>query len=166
MTITPAAPSPFQPAFKRIAQQGRHDDIFVVIAMLSGTSTDEVFRQAEALGLPTVGPYYAWVDGDIIAKLLARNGLVATVWKECRGYKDLPEVAIAMVDYDADWEVGRCVLFHRNTSRETKASQPYVIDPYAHADAKLHLRVGTAELNALPPAWYIGVTPMGKTTAK
>ena len=66
----------------------------------------------------------------MIAKLLAANGLVATVWKECDSYKDLPEVAIIMVDYDADWEVGRCALYHRGTASDGKTAQPYVVDPY------------------------------------
>lgn len=156
----------FQPAFKRVAQQGRHDDTFAVIAMLTGKAMDAIFRQAEDLGLPKVGPFHAWIDGDMIAKLLAGNGLVATVWKECANYKDLPEVAIVMVDYDADWEVGRCVLYHRGSSSDGKTAQPYVVDPYPHADSRLHLRVGTADLAGLPPAWFIGVTQMNKTTAK
>ena len=163
---TTSTPTSFQPAFKRIGQQDRHDDAICVIAMLSGKTTDAIIRQAEGLGLPKVGPYHAWIDGDMIAKLLAGNGLVATVWKECTSYKDLPEVAIVMVDYDADWEVGRCVLYHRNTSSDGKTAQPYVVDPYPHTDTKLHLRVGTTDLNGLPPSWYIGVTQMAKAAGK
>ncbi len=165
MATTPT-PTSFQPAFKRIGQQDRHGDAICVIAMLSGKTTDAIIRQAEGLGLPKVGPYHAWIDGDMIAKLLAGNGLVATVWKECTSYKDLPEVAIVMVDYDADWEVGRCVLYHRNTSSDGKTAQPYVVDPYPHTDTKLHLRVGTTDLNGLPPSWYIGVTQMAKAAGK
>ena len=164
--VTTTNSSSEQPTLGRGAQQGRHDDIFAVISMLTGKTTDAIFRQAEGLGMPKVGPFHAWIDGDMIAKLLAGNGLVATVWKECTSYKDLPEVAIVMVDYDADWEVGRCALYHRGTSNDGKTAQPYVVDPYAHADTKLHLRVGTAELAGLPPAWYIGVSQMAKTTAK
>jgi hypothetical protein len=103
----------------------------------------------------------------MIAKLLAAHGLVATVWKECaKGYADLPEVAIAMVSYDADWEVGRCVVYHRNTSADGKTAQPYVVDPYQHADSRMHTRVGTADLAGLPPSWYIGVTQMQKAAGK
>ena len=156
----------FQPAFKRIGQHDRHEDALCVIAMLSGKTTDAIFRQAEGLGLPKVGPYHAWIDGDMIARLLAGNGLVATVWKECTSYKDLPEVAIVMVDYDVDWEIGRCVLYHRNTASDGKSAQPYVVDPYPHTDTKLHLRVGTADLGTLPPSWYIGVTQMTKAAGK
>ena len=165
MATTPN-PTSFQPTFRRVAQQGRHDDIFAVISMLTGKTTDAIFRQAEGLGLPKVGPFHAWIDGDMIAKLLAGGGLVATVWKECSSYKELPEVAIGMVDYDADWEVGRCALYHRGTSSDGKTAQPYLVDPYPHADSKLHLRVGTAELSGLPPSWFIGVTQMAKTAGK
>ena len=163
---TPPNSTTFQPSFKRVAQQGRHDDTFAVLAMLTGKAMDAIFRQAEELGLPKIGPFHAWIDGDMIAKLLAGNGLVATVWKECANYKDLPEVAIVMVDYDADWEVGRCVLYHRGSSSDGKTAQPYVVDPYPHADSKLHLRIGTAELNGLHPSWFIGVTQMNKAVAK
>ena len=163
---TPPNSTTFQPAFKRVAQQDRHDDTLAVIAMLTGKTLDAIFRQAEGLGLPKIGPFQAWIDGDMIAKLLAGNGLVATVWKECANYKDLPEIAIVMVDYDADWEVGRCVLYHRGTSSDGKTVQPYVVDPYPHADGKLHLRVGAADLNGLPPSWFIGVTQMAKTAGK
>ena len=61
----------FQPAFKRVAQQGRHDDTFAVIAMLTNKPMEAIFRQAEGLGLPKIGPFHAWIDGDMIAKLLA-----------------------------------------------------------------------------------------------
>lgn len=166
MATTPT-PTTVQPAFKRVTQgDDRHADTFAVIAMLTGKSLQDILRQAEGLGLPKSGPYFPWIDGDMIAKLLAAHGLVATVWKECIAFsKDVPEVAIAMVDYDADWEVGRCVLYHRNTSSDGKTTQSYVIDPYPHADAKLNLRTG-ADITALTPAWFIGVSQMAKTTAK
>ena len=157
----------FQPAFKRVAQQDRHDDTFAAIAILTGKTLDSIMRQAENMGLPKIGPYFSWIDGDMIAKLLAAHGLVATVWKECaKGYADLPEVSLVCVSYDSEWEVGRCVVYHRNTASDGKTAQPYVVDPYPHVDSRLHLRVGTADLAALPPAWYIGITQMAKTTAK
>ena len=163
-TIT--TPSNFQPVFKRVAQQDRHDDIICVLAMLTGKTAESILRQGETLGLPKVGPYWPFADGDFIARLLASHGLVATVWKDCTSYKEISEVAIASVDANLEWEVARCVLYHRNTSQDGKTAQPYVVDPYPHTDSKLHLRVGTAELNALPPTWYIGVTQMNKGAVK
>ena len=167
MATTPTTSISFQPAFKRVAQQGRHDDTFAAIAILTGKTLDSIMRQAETMGLPKIGPFHSYIDGDMIAKLLAAHGLVAAIWKECaKGYVDLPEVAIAMVSYDADWECGRCVVYHRNTASDGKTSQPYVVDPYPHADSQLHLRVGTAALAELPPAWFIGVTQMNKAATK
>lgn len=167
MATTPTTPTTFQPAFKRVAQQDRHDDTFAAIATLTGKTLDSIMRQAETMGLPKIGPYFPWIDGDMIAKLLAAHGLVAGVWKECaRGYADLPEVAIASVEANLEWECGRCVLYHRNTSSDGKTAQPYVVDPYPHSDTKMHLRIGTAELNALQPSWYIGVTQMQKAAGK
>ena len=157
----------FQPAFKRVAQQGRHDDTFAAIAILTGKTLDSIMRQAETMGLPKIGPFHSYIDGDLIARICAAQGLVCSIWKECtKGYAELPEVAIAMVSYDADWEVGRCVVYHRNTASDGKTSQPYVVDPYPHADSRQHLLVGTAALAELPPAWFIGVTQMNKTAAK
>ena len=153
-------PSNFQPAFKRLAQQGRHDDTFAVIAMLTNKPIEAIFRQAEGLGLPKIGPFHAWIDGDMIAKILAANGLVATVWKECNSYKDLPEVAIIMVDYDADWEVGRCVVFHRMRSTDGKTVQAYCVDSATGKPA------ANTDLTGLTPSWFIGVTQMQKASGK
>lgn len=167
MASAPTTTTSFQPAFKRVAQQGRHDDTFAAIAILAGKTLDSIMRQAETMGLPKIGPFHSYIDGDLIARVCAAHGLVCTVWKECpKGYAELPEVAIAMVSYDADWECGRCVVYHRNTSADGKTAQPYVVDPYPHADNRLHLRVGTAALAELPPAWFIGVTQMNKAAAK
>lgn len=167
MANTPNTSTPFQPAFKRVAQQDRHDDTFAAIATLTGKTLDSIMRQAEAMGLPKTGPYFPWIDGDMIAKLLAAHGLVAGVWKECqKGYAEMPEVAIASVDANLEWECGRCVVYHRNISADGKTSQPYVVDPYPHADSRLHLRVGTADLASLPPAWFIGVGQMQKSAGK
>ena len=157
----------FQPAFKRVAQQGRHDDTFAAIAILTGKTLDSIMRQAETMGLPKIGPFHSYIDGDLIARICAAHGLVCSIWKECtKGYAELPEVAIAMVSDDAEWEVGRCVVYHRNTASDGKTSQPYVVDPYPHTESRLHLRVGTAALADLPPAWFIGVTQMNKAAAK
>ena len=97
---------------------------------------------------------------------MAAHGLVATVWKEAKSYNDLPEVSLALVSYDESYEVGRAVIYHRNTSADGKTAQPYVVDPYPHADSRQHLRVGTAALAELPPAWFIGVTQMNKAAGK
>ena len=167
MANAPTTSPSFQPAFKRVAQQDRHDDTFAAIAILTGKTLDSIMRQAETMGLPKTGPYFPWIDGDMIAKLLAAHGLVAGVWKECqKGYAEMPEVAIASVDANLEWECGRCVVYHRNTSADGKTVQPYVVDPYPHADSRLHLRVGTADLAGLSPTWFIAVGQMQKSAGK
>lgn len=158
MATTPqATPTGFNPFFKRVSQgDDRHADIFAVCAMLTNKSLADIQRQAETLGVPKSGPYYPFLDGDMIAKILIEHGLVATVWKESFHFDELPDVAIAMVSYDSTVESGRCVLFHRQRMTDGKIT-PYVVDPYPHSDAKLHLRVGKSELASLTPSWYIGV---------
>ncbi|WP_138514546.1 hypothetical protein [Rhodoferax bucti] len=160
---TALVPSNFQPHFKRVAAgEDRHADVYCVIASLVGNAKtlDDIRKQAETLGVPKTGPYYPYIDGDLIAKLLAGYGLVATVWKESKDFKDLPDVAIAMVDYDADWEVGRCVVFHRMRSADGKTAQSYCVDSSAGKPAV------TTDLTGLIPSWYIGVTQMQKTSSK
>lgn len=134
--------------------------------MLCNKSLAAIFKQAETLGLPKVGPYWLYADGYFIARLLAAHGLVAIVWKESKSYTELPEVALALVSYDESYEVGRAVVYHGNTSAGGKTAQPYVVDPYPHTDSKLHVRMGTTALAELQPSWYIGVTRMKKTAGK
>ena len=167
-THTAAPAASFKPFFQRISQgEDRHADVLACCAMLCNKGLADIFKQAETLGLPKACPYYAYaVDGDFIARLLAAHGLVATVWKEAKSYTEFPEVALALVSYDETYEIGRAVLYHRNTSADGKTAQPYVVDPYPHADPRLHLRVGTAALAELPPAWFIGITQMRKTAGK
>lgn len=155
----------FKPLFNRVQQADRHDDVLAVIASLGGTTLDNIRQQAEVFGLPSKGPYYPYIDADMVAKLLTSRGLVGTVWKESpKGFGELPDVAIAMVDYDADFaETGRCVLFHRLPENHPGTIKQYVIDPYPHADTKLHIRT---DLTGLVPAWYIGVHPAPAASTK
>ncbi len=158
MVTTPqTTPTGFNPFFKRVSQgEDRHADIFAVCAMLTNKSLADIQRQTEQLGVPKTGPYYPFLDGDMIAKILIEHGLVATVWKESFHFDELPDVAIAMVEYDSTVESGRCILSHRQRMTDGKVT-PYVVDPYPHNDPKLHLRVGKSELAALTPSWHIGV---------
>jgi len=87
-TNTAAPAASFKPFFQRISQgEDRHADVLACCAMLCNKSIADIFKQAETLGLPKVGPYYGYaVDGDFMARLLAAHGLVATVWKEAKSY--------------------------------------------------------------------------------
>jgi hypothetical protein len=164
--LAPAATATaFQPAFKRVSQgEDRHADIFAAIATICGKQISDIRTQAEALGVPKAGPYYPYVTEEVlIAKLFAHFGWVSTVWKECTEFKELPDIAIVGVDADHDYEVSRYVVLHRvKTGTDGKTVQ-YAIDPYMHADARLHIRT---DLKGLEPSWYIGVTAMNKTAGK
>jgi len=150
----------FQPAFKPVITQDRHACALAAVATLASVSIDDVWKKAEELGLPKTGPYNHVIDGDLLAALLAKYGWVATVWKECTKVSQLPDLCIAMVDYDADWEVGRHVVFHRAKASHDAKIVEYAIDPTASAEARVR-----TDLNVLAPAWYIGVHPMGKAPA-
>ena len=79
-TNTAAPAASFKPFFQRISQgDDRHADVLACCAMLCNKSLADIFKQAETLGLPKVGPYWLYADGDFIARLLAAHGLVATV---------------------------------------------------------------------------------------
>lgn len=167
MATTPI-PSNFQPHFKRVSQgDDRHADLFAVVATLCGKQINEVRLQAEAAGVPKTGPYYQHVvDGTTLAKILVHFGWVATVWKTCASFQEVSELAIVGIEADLDYEVSRYVLFHRMKSADGKTLQPYVIDPYPHADSRLHTRAGTSELAELTPSWYLGLTPVQKAAGK
>ncbi len=151
-----------QPVFKRVEQQNDHDCAFACIATIAGTSLTEVVQVAiDKFGHPAHGPY--WVSEDLIAKIFAHYGFVSTVYKEVtKGMVDLPDVAIVMVDYDAEAEVGRHVVFIRDSSNQ-KQIKEYMIDPAYWIESSLHVR---NDFKALQPAWLIGVHPMNRQAAK
>lgn len=152
----------FQPAFKPVTTKDRHACALAAVATLASTPLEDVWQKAEELGLPKAGPYVHVIDGDFLAALLAKYSWVATVWKECEKSSQLPDLCIVLVDYDADWEVGRYAVFHRAKGSHDAKLVEYVIDPTASPD-----RVVRTDLSGLVPSWYIGVHPMGKTpTAK
>lgn len=100
------------------------------------------------------------IDDDFLAALLAKFSWVATVWKESSKPSQLPDLCIALGDYDPDWEVGRHVVFHRAKASHDAKIVEYVIDVGA-ASTQATVRTDVA---ALAPEWYIGVHPMNKAT--
>ena len=151
----------FQPAFSFVGTDGdRHADGLAVVASVAGVPLKDVFKQAEALGMPKFGPYNHWVDSDLISSLLAGYGWASTEWKEVTSMTHLPALSICLVDYDSDWEVGRYVLVHSGVkcSHDSKTIS-YVIDPSA-ADPQSQIR----DIKSMKPAWYIGMQPMKTPT--
>ena len=156
-TVTSTAAG-FQPAFKPVTTRDRHACALASVAIIAGTTLEDVWKTAEELGLPKTGPYNHMIDGDFLAALFAKYSLVATVWKECTKISQLPDCCLALVDYDAEWEVGRHVVIHRAKASHDAKMVIYAIDPTA---IKPEQQVRT-DLEALAPAWYIGVHSMGK----
>ena len=170
MATTPISPPASAPAtaqsaanpvtltpFIRVQQRDRHEDIPACLAILTGKSIDEVFKSMESGGLPKTGPYYGYITETIISGVLIKSNLVATVWKESKSWQDVPDVAIAMIDFSHDeYEIGRCVVFHRVKDASGKQGSQCVIDPYACATPV------TTDFKQLIPSWYIGIHKAGK----
>lgn len=166
MSTTPASSTPdigFQPAFKRVQQSNDHDDAFACIAMLTGKTLDEIKQTAiDKFRHPKHGPATCWVSEELIGKLLAHYGLVGTIYKEGMGVASLPDVAIGMVEYDPETEIGRHVIFHR--LKYGKNTVEYIIDPaYWLVDQSKHIRT---DIKGFPISFYIGVHQMAKPAAK
>lgn len=155
-TITSTAAG-FDPGFDHVATRGdRHSDLLCCVAIVARTTLEEVFKKAEALGMPKDGPYYSYITEDLLASIGASFGLVFTVWKEVAKAANLPDLSIALVRYDAEWEVGSSVVIHRaKLSHDGKILQ-YAIDPAA-VDSRTKIRT---DIDKLAPAWYIGIHPM------
>ncbi len=160
-TTTPAAG--FKPAFLRVQQSNDHDCAFACVAMIVGKTLDEVRQTAiDKFKHPRRGPY--WITEDLISKLLVHYGWVATVFKESTGIASLPDLAIGMVDYNPDTEIGRHVLFHRMaTPGNPKQVTEYVVDPAYWVEPSQQVRT---DIKGFPISWYIGVHPMNKTPVK
>ena len=96
----------FQPSFEFVSIEGdRHADSLAVVASVAGVSLKDVFKQAEALGMPKAWPYNHWVDSDLLGSLLAGYGWAATEWKEVTAMTHLPALSICLIEYDSDWEI-------------------------------------------------------------
>ena len=166
MASAPATPNgstpKFQPFFNRVQQSNDFDCAFACIAMLAGKTLEEVRQLAIAkFRHPKHGPY--WITQELITTLLMQYGLVGTVYKEASGIASLPDVAIGMVEYNAETEIGRHVVFHRiPPSGTAKTATEYIIDPAYWVEP--HQQVRT-DIKGFPVYWYIGVHPVSKPGA-
>lgn len=163
MATTPvAAKTPaqgFQPAFKRVEQTGDFDCFFACIAMLVNRPLAEIRSvAAEKMGVKEHGPH-VFMDEALIAKLLAHWSFAATIWKETAGIASLPDVAIGLVEFNTETEIGRHVLFVRQPGEAGKPNLEYIIDPAYWIPSEQHVRT---DIKGFPISWHIGVTPMSK----
>lgn len=152
-----STPTTFTPAFPFAAQTNDFDDVFACAAMLSGKTIGEVREIAIAKTKhPARGPYY--LGETHIAALMAQLGLVATVYKEVSRVSDIPDVALILVDYNDDMEVGRHILFHRaKASHASGTTIEYALDP--SLSCKPADRVRTNFKN-IAGHWVIGIHAM------
>ena len=75
----------------------------------------------------------------------------------------VPDIAIVMIDYDEDTEIGRSVVYQRAASKnDPKGYEEYVLDPAYWMTS--HEPV-TTDIKGLCPRWYIGVYPMPYPTS-
>lgn len=164
MPVTPATVTAtetgFEPAFRRVQQSGDFDCSFAVIAMLCGTTLDAVRNVAiERFRHPVHGPY--WITGELIANLLEHYGYETGMYEEPASVGDIPDLAIAVVDYDDHANLGRHVLFHRARVRhDPSIVREYVIDPAYWIASQDYVRTNLTEIR-----WYLGVRVMTEVRA-
>ena len=157
-TASVATTSPaqgFQPAFKRVAQSNDFDCAFACIAMIVNRPLDEVRKVAiERFKHPKHGPY-VYMNDELIAKLFAHWSFRSTAYIETNGVASLPDVAIGLVDYDSESDVGRHVVFVRQPGATGKPSVEYIIDPayWIEPNKQVRLEKGSSI------SWHIGVVP-------
>lgn len=153
----------FEPGYPFVSSQGdRHADILAAIAVIARTTLPDVFKAAEALGVPKTGPYYQYMTEEIMSSIGASFGLVFTVWKEVTKIANLPDLCIALVRYDADYEAGEACVIHRAKASHDGKMVTYAILPAA-TDPKQQVRT---DIEALVPTWFCGIHPMKTTTPK
>ncbi|MGE4340870.1 MAG: hypothetical protein AB7E55_33695, partial [Pigmentiphaga sp.] len=125
---TTGLPPGYVSPFKRVPMQERIDDALACLATLTGKSLAEVNAAAIKAGYPAHGP--AWVSYPLIAKLLPQlNPLMSSRdYEELPSVAALPDLALLLIDYDPDTEVGRHVVWHRVRATDKQAEFRYVID--------------------------------------
>lgn len=161
MATTPVAnqapATGLQPTFKRVAQTNDFDCWLACVATIVNRPLDEVRKVAvEKFKLPKNGPYQ-FMDDSLIAKLLAHWSFTATIWKETTGIASLPDVAIGLVNYDPETEIGRHVVFVRQRNESGKGVQETILDPAYWIEPSQHVRT---DIKGFPISWHIGITPM------
>jgi hypothetical protein len=130
----------FEPAFRRVQQAGDFDCAFAMVAMIASTTLEAVRGVAIArLHHPAHGPY--WITGELIANLLGHYRYETGMYEEPASVDDIPDLAIAVVDYDDHFNLGRHVLFHRaRASHDPSNKVEYVIDPAYWVSSQDHMR--------------------------
>jgi hypothetical protein len=152
-----STPTTFEPAFPYVSQTNDFDDIFACCAMLSGKKIEEVREIAIAKTKhPARGPYL--IGEQQTAALLAQLGFVATVYRDVGRVADIPDVALLMVDYVLEMDVGRHILFHRAKATHTPGTTiEYALDPAPWCKPAERVRTN---FKGIAGTWAIGIHAM------
>ena len=149
-------PLDFETEYSRVEQYDDHSCLFAVIAMVAGTSAQEVRDVAVANGhIPSHGSFAIVDDGSLAAFLAGHHRWVASVWKEVTTTYQLPDLAILLLDVTEKF-AGRHVLFARQRNRAGQPKVEYVVDPGHWVESSQQVRaIQDHELS-----WYIALHPM------
>lgn len=159
-----ALPAGFRSPFGRIAQEGSHDDLLAVAAMLTNKTLADVKKMAVTLGMRANGPFY--FDEVLFRKVLFNlSNLTCSPYQDFVSGNALPDVCVLCLDYD-EYEAARHVLFHR-----VRATSPdgqtfsYVVDPANWIEPKLMVTADLRHLN-LQPAWFMEISQRANPNGK
>ncbi|VFR82177.1 hypothetical protein RAN3_3108 [plant metagenome] len=159
-----ALPAGFTSPFKRVPMRERIDDALACVAILTNRTLDDVNAAAIKAGYPAHGP--AWAAYPLIAKLLAEFGTERSQdYKEFVSTAVMPDVAILLVNYDPETEIGRHVVWHHVRGTERQPSFNYVIDPASWIEAKQQITMDLRHLR-LEGGYYIEVKPLTYASVK
>ncbi|CAB3688095.1 hypothetical protein [Trinickia soli] len=156
-TTVESTPTTFTPAFQFVAQSDAFDDIWSCSAMISGKSIEQVREIAiTKLRHPERGPYY--YGETQIAALLAQLGFVATVYKPVSKISEVPDLALILIDFHEEMQMGRHILFHRaRGSHSPGTTIEYALDPSLGCKPTDRIRTNFKNIAG---HWIIGIHSM------
>jgi hypothetical protein len=139
----------------------RMDDALACVATLTGKTLEEVYEAAFSNGYPKHGPAYP--SEALLAKLLmSLGGLVATKYQDFVSFAALPAVAILLIDWDDEMEVGRTVVWHHVKGTDAQTAFNYIVDPASWVDPSHHYRTDVQSLNI---SWFMEITASGSAVS-
>ena len=161
----------YRPLFKRVAQNDTKDGIhsadflgeLACIATIVGASLDDVRACAIKNGLPKHGPF--WVTADLIAKIFSSFGFQSSPeWKSVvTPTQGLSDVAIMLIEYDEETEIGRSVVYQRTASKANPPGyEEWIIDPAYWVPTDKQVSQSARSVMA---SWYLSVFPLPYPTS-
>lgn len=128
------------PRFTRVAQSHPFDCWAACISMIVKKSVAEVNDLATRTKILPFGPY--WITDETIAKVLIQYGWVSTLYKPTAGITDdLPDLAIVMLGYDEQTQLGHHALAYRQRGLPSQQNKVILTDPAPWKHPREHVRV-------------------------